>query len=424
MTPWSSCVDVTPNGTYPAVEASERALDFGDVFGERAAALIGAWNRSGVHVNEETAIRLGTFYACVNVISTDVSSLPLGLYRRRGRTRDEIDDQRVDLLNGSPDGETTAVKWRGDFTAHALTWGNGFAEIGFSDGVPSAIYLMDPRTRAERDRLTKRLYYRDPDGATYEPWQVLHLAGLGKDGLNGYPIARMFGESIGLALAMQSFGASYFGNGAHVGLVFEFAQKLRKEAIEDFRALVLSQHQGSDKANAPLVLPYGAKVSGTPTTIDPERSQFVEGRKHQVIEVCGFMRVPPHKVANLDNAHLANLEASERDYWTNTIGRWAIRFEQALNLRLLTADERRAGLYWRHNLEAVLRGNLQARAQYYGTALDHGYMSRNEVRALEDMAPIDGEGGDLYTVQSAMTTLDHIGSEPTTATTMEDSGNA
>ena len=363
---------------------------------------------SGQNVTPESALSLTAAYAAINVISTDVASLPLKLYRkRRDGGRDEVtDDPRAALMTVSPDGETTSIRFRQAGMGHVLGWGNGYAEIMFDgDGVATKLELLDPgATAPERIPQNKRLFYRTTGGRTIPPYRVLHLAGLGYDGLKGYSPITLAREAVGLGMAAESFGCTFFGNGTWPGLVLESPTKMSKEAIANLREQWEDLHRGSDNSHRVAVLESGLKASRV--TISPEDAQFLETRKFQVVEIARLFRLPPHKIGDYSQSHLANIEASNLDYVTTVLMPWCVMIEQECNFKLLTADDRAKGLYFEHNMAALLRGDMRARAEFYAKMRDLAAISPNEIRAKENLNPIDG--GDIYLAPMNMAPLSMI----------------
>lgn len=365
-------------------------------------------SRSGVTVTPESALSLAAAYAAINVIATDVSSLPLKVYRRRrDGGRDEANDIPLSgLLSRSPNGETTSLRFRQALMGHVLGWGNGYAEISFDgDGAPTAMDILDPgATAPERIPQNKRLFYRTSGGRTVPPYRVLHLAGLGFDGLKGYSPITQAREAVGLGLAAENFGCTFFGNGTWPGLVLESPQKLSKEAISNLKEQWESLHRGGDNAHRVAVLEMGMKASRV--TISPEDAQFLETRKFQVVEIARLYRLPPHKIGDYSQSHLANIEAANLDYVTTVLVPWCAMIEQEINLKLLTEEQRRAGYYAEHNMTALLRGDMRARAEFYTKMRDLAAISPNEIREKENLNPVDG--GDLYLAPLNMAPLSMI----------------
>lgn len=359
---------------------------------------------SGVGVDANSALSLTAYYAAINRISTDLASLPLRVYRRLD-DGSRIEDRAHpvwDLLATSPDDETTSMRWRQALMGHVLGWGNGYAEITFAGGRPYRLYLLDPnQTKCERDLATKRIAYRSK-GQMIDKDAIIHVAGFGFDGLCGYSPAYLAREAIGLGLAAEQFGSAFFGNGSRPGGIIEVPHQLKAGDAKALRESWQQLHSGPSNAGRPAVLQGGAKF--TPLMIPPEDAQFLETRKFQVLEIARlFGGLPPHKIGDYSQSHLANIEASNLDYLSTTIMPWAEQVEQEFRRKLFTPEERRAGYYVEHNLAAFLRGDSKARAEYYRSLRDLGAISPNEIRRLENMNPIDD--GDVYLVQAQMVPL-------------------
>lgn len=370
----------------------------------------GGSSLSGMAVTPDTALGLTAYYAAINCISTDIASLPLEVYRRRtDGGRDAVrDDPRHELLAVSPDGETTSMRWRQSWLAHALGWGNGYAEIETTGGGEVlGLYLLEPDvTTPDRRPQDSRLFYRLGNGKTLPPYRVLHLAGLGYDGLKGYTPALLQREAVGLGLATQAFGSTFFGNGTNAEGVLESPNRLSDTAVKHLRESIANVHQGPANAHKLMILEEGATFKKT--TVDPEAAQFLQTRQFQVIEIARMFRVPPHKIGDYSQSHLANIEASNLDYLQTTLMPWCRSIEQEINRKLFTAEERAAGFYVEHDMRAFLRGDAKSRAHYYQQLRDLGVLNPNIICALENMNPI-GPEGDIRLVPLNMTTLENAG---------------
>jgi HK97 family phage portal protein len=336
------------------------------------------------------------------VISTDLSSLPLRLYKRRkSGGRDVIDDHDAAYrLQWSPDEEddTSSVKLRQDWMGHTLGWGNGFVKVTRSgDGTIRSFSLLDPSTtKAQRRQKDGRLYYGLGDGSVLPPEEVLHLAGLGFDGVSGYSPPKMVKQAFALGLAMETFGASFFGNGSRSGGWIRTPRRLSPEAKHNLRESFEYVHRGVYNANRIGVLEEG--MDFVKSSVDPEDAQFLLSRQFQTIEICRIYRVPPNKVGDYSQAHLANLEASNLDYIISTIRPWAVATEQVCSLKLLSQSERRRGYYFEHGLNALLRGDMKARVEYYSRMRDSGSLCPDEIRDQEGLNPLEDGIGQVYIV--------------------------
>jgi HK97 family phage portal protein len=237
------------------------------------------------------------------------------------------------------------------------------------------------------------------------PEDVLHIPGLGFDGLVGYSPIAMAKNAIGLAIATEEYGSKFFANGAtpgavleHPGLVKDY-EKLRESWNQAFR--------GSGNANKVAILEEGMKY--TPISISPEQAQFLETRKFQINEIARIFRVPPHMVGDLEKSSFSNIEQQSLEFVKYTLDPWVVRWEQSIMRRLLTPDEKRT-YYVKFNLDGLLRGDYQSRMNGYAIGRQNGWMSANDIRELENLDRIPAEeGGDLYLINGNMLPLKDAG---------------
>jgi HK97 family phage portal protein len=367
---------------------------------------------TGSQVTPQAALTLAAAYACINVIATDVAMLPLEVFRRRkSGGRDQVrDDPRQELLGVSPDRETTSMRWRQAWVGHTLGWGNGFNELTFSGGVCTGIYLLNPgKTQPRRRPQDKRLYYQLDNGETLPPYRVLHLAGLGFDGLCGYSPIRLHRRGIEMALAIEQTGLSLYTNNGQPKGVLTTEKTLSDTAYKRLKKDWHRKHGGPNNAGKVAILEDGLKFQAT--SINPEDAEFLATRQFQVIEVCRLYRVPPNKVADMTQSHLANIESSNIDYVMTTLVPWCRAIEQELNWKLFTPAERARGYYVKHDVRALLRGDMKSRAEYFTRMRDLGAYTPNMVLEIEDENPI-GPEGDLRLVPLNMQTLEAAGRPP------------
>ncbi|WP_337175386.1 phage portal protein [Paludisphaera sp.] len=367
---------------------------------------------AGMVVNPWTAVKFPALLAVLNVLATDVAALPCRVYRRQedGGRLIAADHPVDDLLNVSPDGETTAICWRQALMVHALLWGNGYAEIVRKGSRPASLHLIDPSSIVVvRNPATRALEYHLSNGQKLPSSKVFHLAGLGFDGVSGWSFVELIERAIGVGLAEEAFQGDFFRNGSDPGGVISLPKKFENrekklQFIKDWNA----RFKGPGKRHGTAVLEEGGTY--TATTIDPDKSQLLEARKYQVLEVARPWRAPPHKVGDYSQAHLANLESSNQDYLNTALMPWLVAFEQQAALKLFSPAERKAGVYAEHTVEALLRGDLLKRYQAYEVAIRNGWMNRDQVCRKENASPIGkSAGGDKYTVQLNLTTLDRVG---------------
>lgn len=370
--------------------------------------------QAGVTVTEDTALTLAEWWACVSVISRTIAAQPWGVFERSPQGRREIMGGISWLLNNQPNPEMTAFSFREALIAHALNWGNGYAELQRDlAGRIVAMWLMTPdRVTPDRDANTGALIYRvkraDGTEDILKPEQVFHLHGLGFDGLMGYSVVRMAARSIGIGIAQDTFGASFYANGTVLGNVIEMPGNMSPQQIKDAEAVYNDRHKGPDKAFKVKVAPAGTKVHQLGMPMDD--AQFVESRGLSITAAARWLGVPPHKIADLSRSTNNNIEHQGIEFVTDAIVPWAVRLEQEANVKLFGARAQ-GRVYTKLIINALMRGDAKSRAEFYRTMTQIGAMSVNEVRALEELNSI-GPAGDEHLVQLNQTTLEYLVENP------------
>lgn len=379
---------------------------------------------SRFNATPQSALTLSAAYRAINALSTDVASLPLKVYRKRpdGTRVEETKHPVYSLLASSPDGETTPFLQRQAAMGHVLGWGNAYFEIERDVSTrPLRLHLLKP-SETEPVRASRTLTISTPLGPTIVPGgsiyyringgrsklparDVIHLAGLGYDGLVGYSPVRILRDSFELAKNAELWGKSFFGNAARPSGAIKVPGKADENQRNAIREAWEDMHSGPDTVGRPAVLTGG--MEWQQFSISPDDAQFLSTRQFSAIEIAGIYRVPPNKIGEYSEAHYANVESANLDYLITVVGPWCESIEQSLNLKLFTPEERAAGLYVEHNLAALLRADAKSRAEFYTKLRDLGALSPNEIRAKENMDPI--AGGDVYLVPMNMATLENAG---------------
>ena len=378
-----------------------------DIFGAGADTL------AGVTVNERTAMALSAVYACIRVISEDVAKLPLILYRRRSdRGKDRtIGPPLFDLLHDSPNDEMGSVGWRETQTGWALSWGNGYSEIERDGaGRAEALHPLEtPNVRPDRTADGQLVYDVSRTHESNKPFDkhdILHLRGLGGNGIVGWSVIRFARESIGRHLAAQLFSASFYGQGAAVSGVAEHPGTLTDDAARHLRESLNKEHVGPTKAGRVMIIEEGMKF--TTRSIPQKDAQFIETEQHGVEDVCRWFRVGPHKVQHLLRSTFNNVEQMNIDHVTDTLMPWTTRWEQEIRMKLISPSE--PDLFVEHLFTGLLRGDVAARGAFYTQQFQMGVLSQNDIRELENMNPI-GPEGDRYWVPLNMQPLDEVGKD-------------
>ena len=366
---------------------------------------------SGKAVNERTAMQTTAVYACVRILAEAVAGLPLHLYRRKddGGKEKTFVHPLYYLLHTEPNPEMTSFAFRETLMSHLLLWGNAYAQI-IRDGTGRvlSLYPLLPSKMAVDRTATGQLFYEyraDTSHVILRPQDVLHIPGLGFDGLIGYSPIAMSKNAIGMAIATEEYGAKFFANGANPGGVLEHPGVVKdpKRVRESWNAV----YQGSSNAHRIAVLEEGMKFNAI--GIPPEQAQFLETRKFQINEIARIFRIPPHMVGDLEKSSFSNIEQQSLEFVKYTLDPWVVRWEQAIQKALLLPSEKRA-YFVKFNVDGLLRGDYQSRMTGYATGRQNGWLSSNDIREMEDMNRIPAElGGDLYLINGNMTKLADAG---------------
>jgi HK97 family phage portal protein len=372
------------------------------------------YRQAGVVVSEDTALTNAAVWACVRVIAETVAALPWRVYRKTAGGREPMNAHAVDwLLNNQPNTEQTAFAFREALMAHVLTWGNAYAEIERDlSGRVAALWPLTPDRVCPKRTAGGEMVYEVTDAAgvitVVKAADMLHLHGLGFDGVSGYSPVRMAARSIGLGIAQDTFGASFYQNGTAFGGMVEVPANMSKEQIAEMETYLNARHKGPDKAFGVRVVANGMKYHNLGMPL--QDAQFIESRRFAVTEVARWYRVPPHKIADLERSTNNNIEHQSIEFVTDTIVPWVTRLEQEVNVKLFGA--RAVGsVYTKMAVNALMRGDAKSRAEFYRTMTQIGAMSINEVRDLEELNGI-GDAGDEHLVQLNQTTLERLVEEP------------
>nr|DAX88472.1 MAG TPA: Portal [Caudoviricetes sp.] len=372
---------------------------------------------SGRRVTERTAMQMTAVYSCVRILSETLASLPLHIYESsETNSRKATKHPLYKLLHDEPNPEMTSFIFRETLMTHLLLWGNAYAQIiRNGKGEVLALYpLMPDRMRVDRDEYGQ-LYYEymlsDSDANAKESGAVrlstqdiLHIPGLGFDGLVGYSPIAMAKNAIGMAIATEEYGAAFFANGATPSGILT-----HPGVIKNPEAMRESWSKGFGGRNSHKVAILEEGMNYTPISIAPNEAQFLETRKFQLNEIARIFRVPPHMVGDLEKSSFSNIEQQSLEFVKYTLDPWVSRFEQAMTRRLLTDDEKKK-YYIKFNVDGLMRGDYQSRMNGYATARQNGWMSANDIRALENLDLIsDEEGGNLYLVNGNMLPLKNAG---------------
>ena len=349
-------------------------------------------------------------YACVRILAETTASLPLHTYRYTVNGKEKATDHQIyRLLADEPNPEMTSFVFRETLMGHLLLWGNAYAQI-IRDGRGKVIALyplLPNKMTVDRTEKGELYYIYNKEGQSYtlRSDEVLHIPGLGFDGLIGYSPIAMAKNAIGMAIATEEYGAKFFANGANPGGVLEHPGVVKDPAR--VRESWNSVYQGSSNAHRVAVLEEGMKFQSI--GIPPEQAQFLETRKFQINEIARIFRIPPHMIGDLEKSSFSNIEQQSLEFVMYTLDPWVVRWEQSIKRVLFSEDEKKE-YFVKFNVDGLLRGDYQSRMNGYAVGRQNGWLSANDIRELENMNRISEElGGDLYLINGNMTKLADAG---------------
>ncbi|MFU3865728.1 phage portal protein [Pseudomonas aeruginosa] len=365
---------------------------------------------SGKNVTVDKALQLSTVWACVRLLSESVSTLPLKLYRRLpdGSREQAKDHPLFRLLCRTPNAEMTPQRFMLMVVASICLRGNAFVEkkmIGTR--VVALVPLLPQYMRVKREDSGRLKYTYTENGVerVIPEKNLMHIRGFGLDGVCGMLPVTMGREIFGSAMSAEEAAAKVFAQGMQASGILSGDTTLTPKQREDLRAS-LTAFMGSQNAGKIMVAEAGLKYQGI--TMNPEAAQMLESRSFNVEEMCRWFRVPPFMVGHMDkqSSWASSVEAQNLHFLTNSLRPLLVNIEQEIT-RCLIGEADADEFFAEFAVEGLLRADSTARAAWYNTALQNGWMSRNEVRRLENLPPI--ESGDVFTVQSALVPLEQLG---------------
>lgn len=371
----------------------------------------GRKTHSGVHVDEESALRHAAVGACVRVVAEDMGKVPCLIYERTGpASRERADwDTYAPALRVGPNPEMTAMEYWETLTGYAMLWGRCDAYIVRKRSGAIELWPLPPnRTERVREKVPVGAPGKYTPGPViglnvtlntgerrFLPWRdVLSLNAFGYDSKS--PIAR-HRETIGLGLAGEEFGSRFFGQGGSTGGFIAMPPEATPEQADRTEARYRAKHEGLDRSHLVGILEGGAKWQEVGMPL--KDAQYIDGRRFGVEEVCRIFRMQPHKIASLDRATFSNIEHQNIEYVVDTLSPWAVRHEQTIRLGLFGVKKygRVGDRYAEFMLDALLRGDIETRYKAYALGVQFGWLNVDEIRSMENRSPLpDGKGTEHY----------------------------
>lgn len=362
----------------------------------------GVRTKANVVVNSTTALTHAAVYACVRILSDSIASLPLEVYRQLPNGNSELAPEHPvhRLVNTAPSRLYSSFQFRSTAQAHIGLTGNAYARI-MRDGWarPTELRLLQPNEVQPYIHDNELFYKVEGEKKVLTSDEVIHVANLSTDGIIGKSPITLARETIGMGLAATQYGGAIFGNGTHLAGVLEHPQKLTKEQLENLRGTWRGLYSGAANAGSVPILENG--MTYKPISLTPNDSRFIESQKLTIADISRIFRVPLHMIGELDRATFSNIEQQSIEFVQHTLRPLAKAWEQELNRKLFRPSEQ--GQYFvRFNLNALLRGDMKARGEFYRALFNVRALSPNEIRQLEGLNASDAPGMDDYYIQINM----------------------
>jgi HK97 family phage portal protein len=366
---------------------------FRDIYGGRETM-------SGESVNASRAIEVATVFACIRVIASGIAQVPWRIYQETGNTRQPAKAHPAyELIYRQPNPWQTSYSFRETMMFHVLLTGNAYAWKGMvgSDRRIRRLDLFEPnqvRVVREGDELRYEVRPDDGPAMVFPQSQIWHIRGPSWNGWLGLDATKLARDAIGLSIATERQHAELHGKGSKIGGLLSVEDNLSAEKFKMLEAWIDQHGSGGARAHKPLIVDRGAKF--TPFGMTGVDSQHLETRKHQIEEICRVFGVLPIMVGHADKtATYASAEQMFLAHVVHTLSPWYERIEQSADISLLTNGDRNSGHYTKFTPNALMRGAAKDRAEFYTKALGAGghgtaWMKVNEVRALEELDPVDG----------------------------------
>ena len=346
------------------------------------------------HVTEEKALGIDAVFACVNLYARTLASMPLVVYVKgpAGKER-AVDHPLYNLLHNEPNPNMTSHTFRKQMEAALKLWGNAYAWIEFNqDWTVKHLWPLPPsHVFPQRSLKTGELFYDvvfyNGETRRCRSYEILHIPGLGFDGIAGKSPVRQFAETMGLNLNIRKYGSKFFRNGAHPSGVLEHPGSLSEQAQQRLSHKFDQAYSGMGNSGKTLLLEEGMQYK--PISVPPEEAQFLESRKYGVSEIARIYGVPPHMIGDLEHATFSNIESQDINFAKHSILPECVSWEQELMRKLLN-DAERARYEIEFNMEGLVRGDMESRYRAYAIGRQWGFLSADDIRAKENMSGVDG----------------------------------
>lgn len=347
-------------------------------------------------VTEEKALGIDAVFACVNLYARTLASMPLLLYEKtpEGKRR-AVNHPLYRLLHNEPNPNMTSHNFRKIMEASLKLWGNAYAWIEFDNSwrVKYLWPLLPGNVFPQRSLQTGELFYDavlyNGESRRFRAYEMVHIPGLGFDGISGRSPVRQFAETMGFNLDIKSYGRKFFKNGARPSGVLQHPGSLSEEAQKRLERKFDKRYSGIENTGKTILLEEG--MTYHQIGVPPEEAQFIESRKYSVEEIARIYGVPPHMIGDLEHATFSNIESQDINFAKHSIVPECVNWEQELMRKLLN-DEEQARYEIEFNMEGLVRGDMESRYRAYAIGRQWGFLTADDIRAKENMSNVDGGG--------------------------------
>lgn len=399
------------------IRIGKYSLNFGKAHEERASPkmplnsigqptnIFSSISDAGNTVTQQTALKLSAVYATVRNISEDVAKLPIGVFKQDpdgDKHELSIEESKVAyLLKVRPMRGLIPFDLISSLLTQAILKGNAYAYIIRNEYYqPIGLKLIAPESVtiwvSEDDTITYQVLTNNFLGywmkeGFYSSDEIIHLKGLSLDSIAGIPLLVYLTNVYGGAMASQDFANSFYKNATNLGATLTVEGTLSEDAYKRMKDSLIEWRGAKNSGHTPI-LEGGTKYNQI--TINAEQAQLLESRKFSIVEIARVLRIPLHKIQDLDHATFSNIEEQNIDYIVDTLQPWITKIEMEFKSKLLTESQQKDH-YININVSELLRGNQAARATFWHTLLADGVVSINEVRSAENFNRVEG-GDSLY----------------------------
>jgi len=359
----------------------------------------GGITKAGLRINEVNSLSISAIYSAINIIAGTIASIPKAIYRelKSGGKEKAKDHPLYDRLHNKPNNSNmTSWQWIFSSLVHKYLWGNWYTQIdtkSYRDR--ELIPLLPDRTYLDPEKKDRYVTMEKGKTIYIAKEKILHIPHFSLDGISGKGVIHYARESLGISKALDEFAGSFFGSGIHPGGFVEIAGGMEKETRNELQKDFNEKYRGLGKLFSAIFLTGGAKWNKE--EIDPERAQALQSRQFSVIEVSRWMNLPPHIMRELSRATYSNIEQQGIELVIYSFLPLTSQIEQAMNIAFFD-DEERKDHYVKFELKGLLRGDIQARTEFYKAMLDRGVYNADQVLDLEDENPQPDGLGKIYHV--------------------------